>query len=723
MRFLVIFLKGTFENLKKYSSQYQMERKFLIFLVAGSIISVLATYVTLTHSPPFLKDKNLLILLLSLDFGLLLILAAVVAKNLIALWVERKTDQAGAKLHARIVAIFSLVTIIPTILVAGFSAIFFNIVVQSWFSQRVETAIGESIAVAGAYLGEHQKVITANAQAMAAELAHFLQNSPPSPEALNQKLTQETEMRSLDEAIIFNGNMDVLGRSRFSFSLDFEEIPAADLERANTSPVIHTNEANDRVRALVEINPLKQLYLLVGRQVSPTVLSRIEHAQKAAEEYKNLEAQGSNLALKFALIFVGIAILLLLAAVLGGFFFANKLARPMRRLIQASEEVSKGNLSVHIPEDEGNEEFSSLISSYNHMTTQLESQREQLDGRRRFTEAVLSGVSAGVIGLDAKQRIHLPNEAASKLLSVNLKDKIGEKLVMLIPEMAPLFDEIKENKEGFIERQVILNRKGHNYILLVRLSSDKQREYVLTFDDITQLQSAERQAAWSDVARRIAHEIKNPLTPIQLSAERLKRRFLKYIVQDSDIFQTCIDTIMRQVGHIDQLVSEFSSFARMPAPHLGEENLVQVCQEEMAIQQQIYPQIKIEFTTLLKRLPFTCDREQMGQVLTNLIQNAAQAIDIKDEQNGQIKIILKTEAKKTILTILDNGVGFPPSGRERLTDPYVTFREKGTGLGLAIVKKIVEDHGGTLNFEDNPEGGAMVQLVFVEKNMRHKNKI
>lgn len=706
-------LNHTFTLFKVLSSRYHLRRKLVVLLVSGSVLSVIATYITLTQAPPFLKDKNILIFLMSLDFVLLLILSAIIAKNVVALWVERKSDQAGAKLHGRIVAIFSLLAIAPTVLVATFSAIFFNIVVQSWFNQRVETAIGESIAVAAAYLGEHQKVITANAQAMAAELAPILQYSLPSLGGLGEKLTEQTGLRSLDEAIVFNNNMQILGRSRFSFSLDFEEIQGTDLEKAKASPVIRMNEVKDRVRALVAINPYT--YLLVGRHVSPTVLNRIKYAEKAAMEYQNLEKQGSNLALKFALIFVGMAILVLLAAILGGFLFANKLARPMRRLIQASEEVSKGNLSVYIPEEPGNEEFSSLISSYNRMTTQLESQREQLENRRRFTEAVLSGVSAGVVGLDKQRCIHLPNQSANALLGIDLDRQIGKQLQEVVPEFGPLFEELNQNQQTFIEKQVIFNRKGHSNIFLVRLSLDKNKEYVLTFDDITQLQSAQRNAAWSDVARRIAHEIKNPLTPIRLSAERLKRRYSQNIKQDKDIFQTCVDTIIRQVDHIGQLVSEFSAFARMPSPLLQKEDLVQICEEEVALQRHTDPHITIDFITSLKTLPFMCDRGQLGQVLTNLIQNAIHAIQGKGEEKGHIEVNLSSQAHAITLSILDNGIGFPSEGRERLTEPYITFREKGTGLGLAIVKKIVEDHGGTLSFHDNPKGGALVQLIFITK--------
>ncbi len=717
-----------FENLKEWGTRHHIARKLLILLVVGSILSVLATYVMLTKAPPFLKSRSFLVVLLSIDFVFLMTLTAVVAKYVAELWAERKSDQAGSKLHSRIVATFSLLAIVPTILIAGFSAIFFNIVIQSWFNQRVETAIGESIAVAGAYLGEHQKVISANAQAMAVELAPLMQYLSSEPDALDQKLTDQTQLRTLDEAIIFNNKMKVLGRSQFSFALDFEAIPGSDLEYAKTGPVIHTNEENDRVRALVALDPSTHTYLLVGRRVSPTVLSRIENASNAAREYQRLESEGSTIALKLAGIFVGIALLLLLAAVLGGLLFANKLARPIGRLIQASDEVCKGNLSVRIAEEDETVELSSLTSAFNRMTAQLESQRdellianEQLDERRRFTEAVLAGVSAGVIGLDAKGNIHLANQSASELLRIDLKQAIGKKFVKVIPEMAPLFQEIKEKKSDFVEKHVVLNRGGHGYTLLVRLSLNQMRKkltgYVVTFDDITQLEAAQRKAAWAEMARRIAHEIKNPLTPIQLSAERLKRRYSKQISQDPETFQNCVDTIIRQVGHIGQMVGEFSSFARMPTPNIKSEDLVQICKEEIFLQQHSHAELKIEFLSSLESLFFPCDRGQIGQVLTNLIQNASEAIRAKQTPHGHLEISLEALDQQVLLRVLDNGIGFPSEGRERLTEPYVTFREKGTGLGLAIVKKIIEDHGGNLSFQDYPGGGAIVQILFTRPNM------
>jgi two-component system nitrogen regulation sensor histidine kinase NtrY len=712
----------TYSMLRDWAIRHHLGRKLLFVCVLGSIVSVVITSIMLKNTPNLSMSRNLLIFLL-IDFVFLMIFIAVIAKSIASLWAERKSDQAGSMLHSRIVAIFSLLAIVPTILVAGCSVLFFNVGIQSWFNQRVETAINESKTVSEAYLEEHQKVVSANAQAMAAELMPLVRSYEHEPLVLNSKLTDQTEIRSLDEAIIFNDNMAVLGRSRFSYSLDFEKVPASDLNEASTSPVLHADKENARVRALVAIDPLTSTYLLVGRRVSPTVLSRVENSSKAAKEYKRLQKEGSTYAFKLAGIFVGIAILLLLAAVLGGLLFANKLAGPIRRLIQVSEEVRKGNLSVRIKADEETPELSSLTSAFNRMTSQLESQRdelmianEQIDERRQFTEAVLSGVSAGVIGLDAKGAIQLSNESASSLLGLDLRKSIGKRIQKIIPEMASLLQDIKAAATEFVEKHITINRGGHGYTFVVRLSANQMGKkltgYVITFDDITQLQIAQRKAAWAEMARRIAHEIKNPLTPIQLSAERLKRRYTTQITQDADTFNNCVDTIIRQVGHIGEMVGEFSSFARMPAPDIKPEDLVKICKEEIFLQQQAHGSIQMDFISPLKSTTFPCDRGQMGQVLTNLLQNAVQAIEAKPGIKGHIQVTLEKDGKKVTLTVSDNGVGLPPEGRERLTEPYITYREKGTGLGLAIVKKIVEDHGGSLNFKDSPEGGALVQVLF-----------
>jgi len=685
-------------------------------------LSVFMTYVILTDAPPLLKTPKNLNFFLNLDLVLLLLLAGVVIHKLLGLWQEHRRGQAGSRLHVRMVATFSLLTIVPTVFVAIFAALFFYMGVQGWFNARVETAINESTSVARAYLGEHQKVISSNAQAMALDLASHV-SLTHEPERLSTFLTESVGMRSLSEAIVFDKTMDIIARSRFAYSMDFEAIKADDLQKSQESVVIYTNDHSNRVRALVHVRD--GVYLLVGRYVSPEILARIEDVEKAAQEYKSISAHASRMAIKFALLFMGVGFMLLLMAIWGGVHFANKLAFPISQLMDASNQVRQGNLDVKIPQSQEGQELSSLVESFNRMTEQLNAQRKELtkansklDRRRRFTEAVLSGVSAGVIGLDKKGRINLPNHSASQLLEFDLTTCVGEDFDKVIPQMASLFHKVKGESGASSEGEVVMDAKSHGRTLFVRIAADQfeggVHGYVVTFDDITELQSAQRHAAWSDVARRIAHEIKNPLTPIQLSAERLRRRFLPQIDDGKEIFGTCIDTIIRQVGHIGAMVSEFASFARMPEASMEVTELVSVLKEAIFLEQEAFPQIRFEFVRDVETLYMHCDSNQMTQSLTNLLKNAAEAIVEKGDEalEGHIKVTLNEEPNRIILTIDDNGVGLPQTGRERLAEPYVTHRDKGTGLGLAIVRRIVEDHQGVMSFADGPLGGARIKLTF-----------
>lgn len=720
-------MKEKLRQLLAWSEKYKVSEKLAIALAVAAGISVVGTYIALTDAPPLIRGRKFLIFLLYLDLVLLLLLAGVVARKFVSLWAERKSGAAGAQLHSRMVGIFSFLAITPTVLMAAFSALFFYIGVQSWFNQRVETAIGESVAVAEGYLLEHEKVISANAQASASSLSKDLPVLIMSPKHMGERITDEVRNRSLDEGIIFDKEMNVLARSKFAYSLDFESIQAADLEQALKGHVVtYTSDSHNRVRALAPLDARRGLFLLVGRKVDPQILDRVENAAKAAQEYQRLEKDSTYLAIKFALIFVGIAVLLLLVAIWGGLVFANKLVKPIGRLIQAAEKVSDGDLSVRVPTGSHDDELGRLIGAFNHMTEELNNQRkelveahEQVDRRRRFTETVLAGVSAGVIGLDHQGHINLPNKSASQLLGKDLRRRVGQKLSDVIPDMAQLLEESVKRTDNFLEQELTLPREGEYRTFLFRVAVDKSGErirgYVITFDDITEIQAAQKNAAWSDVARRIAHEIKNPLLPIQLAAERLKRRYLKQIENDPETFLACTDTIVRQVGHIGHMVSEFSSFARMPAPQMKEMNLVDLIQQAVFLQRQANPRISYSFEEPDSPVMIRCDADQMGQVLTNLLQNAADAIGPKIETSpdfqGEIQLHLSVEPNRISLKINDNGVGLPKEGRDKLLEPYVTFREEGTGLGLAIVKKILEDHGGRIVLGDSKLGGAEITLT------------
>ncbi|CAK0772281.1 Nitrogen regulation protein NtrY homolog [Azospirillaceae bacterium] len=695
-----------------------------------------ATYLALTESSPLGTTKaSTITLLLTLDLILLLLLGALIARRIVRIWIGRRRGLAGSRFYVRLVAVFSLLAVAPAIIVATFSALFFNLGVQSWFNERVGTAINESLEVARAYLHEHQQNIRADALAMANDLNQEAPRLVGDSERFNQIVSTQAALRTLSEALVFNAATgEVLARTALSYALEFEPIPAEALTKAREGEVALLISGNDdRVRALARLDRLADTYLFVGRFVEARVLAHMSATQTAVQEYAELEGNRSSLQITVTLIFVVVALLLLMAAVWSGLNFASYLATPISALIAAAERIRAGDLSARVTEKTGPEdELETLSRAFNRMTSQLESQRRdlieanrQLDNRRRFTEAVLAGVSAGVLGLDQEGVITLPNLPAAHLLGMSLhQNLIGQPLETAAPEMAGLLDAIRRRPGRLVESQVQLKRPGHpTRTLLVRLSAEasesESRGFVITFDDITELLSAQRKAAWADVARRIAHEIKNPLTPIQLSAERLRRKYLKEITSDPETFQLCTDTIVRHVVDIGRMVDEFSAFARMPSPVMKPANINDIVRQSVFLQTTAHPTIKVSLNLPATPLTIPCDSRQISQALTNILKNAAEAIEGRARTPdgspltpGQIDVRIIIAEDQISIVADDNGKGLPTTEeRHRLTEPYVTTRAKGTGLGLAIVKKIMEDHGGDLTIDDRPEGGARVVLT------------
>ncbi|BBK37283.1 PAS domain-containing sensor histidine kinase [Allostella sp. ATCC 35155] len=715
-------------RLLRWLSRIGLARKLAVALAIAALISGITTYVVITSKPPFGPDPDTVLLLLNLDLVLLLLLGAVVARRLVALWVQRRRGMAGARLHVRFVALFSLLSVTPTIVIAVFSFLFFNFGIQNWFSETVRTAVVESRAVAYAYLEEHQNVIRADVSAMAADLTRDSSLFIGNPQRFNQIVATQARVRGLSEAMVFDRSGRVLARSSISFALEFDPIPEWAMAEARSGMIaVLTSESDDRVRALTRLDEDGNAFLYVGRFIDPRVIGHLERTEKAVAEYRDLEGRRSGIQITFGLLFLVVALLLLLAAVWAALMLANRLARPLGSLVEAAERVRAGDLGVRVTERENGDEIDTLSRAFNRMTRQLQSQRgelveanQQLEVRRRFTEMVLSGVSAGVIGLDRDGAINLPNRSASLLLGIDLDGWLGADLAQAVPEMAELLVQVREADGRSIEGQVELLRDGRKRTLIVRLAAEKAGEetlgYVVTFDDISELLSAQRKAAWADVARRIAHEIKNPLTPIQLSAERLKRRYAKEITSDPETFQLCTDTIIRQVGDIGRMVDEFSSFARMPAPVMRQEDLGDICRQAVFLQRSARPDIRFGLEMPdAGRQSVRCDRRQIAQALTNLLQNAVDSIDGRPDgtagEAGFVDVRLVWDESGVRIVVEDNGRGLPSEGRERLAEPYVTTRAKGTGLGLAIVKKIMEDHGGDLVLGDRQGGGACVELV------------
>lgn len=707
-------------------------RRLGFFLSLASIASGFATYLVLTGSDPFADKSSRVLPLIYLDLTLMMMLAVVVAKRIIELWVARRRGSAGSRLHVQISALFAFVAITPSIFVTLFAALFFNVGLQAWFGQPVRAALSEARVVAEAYLDEHKKTIYHDAVEIAGQLAPQIAGLIQMPDLLTEKLTVLTDQRGIDEAIIFDGNMHVVVRSYLTFAIEFEKVLNNAFDRARIGEVVVVpNEGGDRVRALMKLDDLTETYLYIGKFVDPAVLQHVVKTQGAISEYNRLDAQRSGLQITFVLFFSLVALLLLLAAAWAGLTVANLFVRPISRLITAAEEVSQGNLNVHVTaEGSMNNELGSLADAFNKMTRQLANQRQdllkaniQIDQRRQFMETMLARISAGVISIDKHYQIVLMNRRAHELLGVEeQKDLKNCKLGQVSPELTMLLQENSVENDTPLLKQISIRRGTTASILQVGIVVDqfrkKQRGFIITFDDVTPLVSAQRQAAWSDVARKIAHEIKNPLTPIQLAAERLKRRYLKEITSDPATFTACTDIIIRQVSQIGKLVNEFSSFARMPHPDIRAENIIDLSRQAIFLQRQAHPAINFIFTAADETIIIDCDAGQIGQVLTNVLQNAINAVSLDDIAGASIRgrptiqVTIEKSNLKCRVMIEDNGPGFPVQGRERLTEPYYTTHSKGTGLGLAIVAKIVEDHRGKLELTDSLLGGAKVIIEF-----------
>ncbi|MHA1537544.1 MAG: ATP-binding protein [Alphaproteobacteria bacterium] len=728
------------QALVAWAQRAGLARYAAIALIVAAIASGIATYITLTGSPPYGPDPDTVLVLLNLDLVLMLLLGALIARRVVRLWVARRQGLAGSRLHARLVLLFSLVAVTPAILVAVFSALFFNFGIQAWFSERVSTALKESLAVTDSYLREHQQAIRADTLSMASALNRDAPLMLRSSIVFKRLVARQAALRSLPEAIVFDGSGTVLATSGLSLALQLEPVPEWALRRAKKGEVAVMAKTGDkRVRALVRLDQFFDTYLYVSRFIDPTVLGHVARTREAVGIYKKLEGQQSILQISFFLLFALVSLLLLLAAVWVGLLFANQLMTPIGALIAAADRIRSGDLSTRVVESKQDVDIGGLGRAFNRMTARLERNRRelveanrQIDARRKFTETVLAGVSAGVIGLDAEGRINLPNRTASEFLSTNLDKRIGKPLGRIVPEMADLVAEARKSSDSRKQSELLIARSGITRTLLVRIASEyiegKLIGYVVTFDDITELQNAQRTAAWADVARRIAHEIKNPLTPIQLSAERLKRKYLKEIKSDPEIFEICTDTIVRQVSDIGRMVDEFSSFARMPAPVFLEADLSEVCRQAVFLQRSAHPSIKFSISAPKKAVVLRCDGQQLSQAVTNLLKNAADSVLDRWPDNGQksplgrISLKLSQSGEQTIIEIEDNGTGLPEGLQHRLTEPYVTTRKKGTGLGLAIVAKIMEDHKGRLEIEDRRRGGVRARLIFANIGEKTQDK-
>ncbi len=711
-------------RVRLWARKFELENKAAYILLLGLVACGSVAYVLFTNAEPLSPTPDNLYIFVTSITVLLLLLVTLVVRQVIQLWSKgRKGAAAATRLHKRIITLFSVIAIIPTIIMAVFSVLFFEFGLQSWFSEKVQTVLDSSESVARTYAEEHQRIIRADALGMANDLNRQAFLFSQQPELLDQALSIQARNLGLSEAIILNRDGVVTSRASATYSVFDDRLNKDIIDAAAEGGVkFFPARVNDgQIRVIIRLDAFLDQYLYISRLIDANALALVRRTLEAKDDFEKSQSELSEYRLLFNISFLFIALIMLFFSAWLGFGLANKLMKPINALVGATDRVGKGDFSARAPIREGYDDLGGLTKAFNTMTWQLQKQQKDilsanrmLDERRRFTETVLSGVSPGIMGLDPKGNITLANRSASIMLDKSEENLKGLNIVDVMPEVKTLFEKILKVKNQGVEAQIVINRNDVTLNLLVRITAElkgKRAEgFVISFDDITEQVAAERTAAWADVARRIAHEIKNPLTPIQLSAERLKRKYLKEVKSDPETFTQCTDTIVRQVGDLRQMVDEFSSFARMPSPVMQTVDLVEIAKQATFLMNAGARNLKISTDFPDKPVKVECDGGQIGQALTNIIKNAAEALE--ENGDGKIDVSISEDEKSVSIIVSDNGKGMPEGMIDRLTEPYVTTRSKGTGLGLAIVNKIMRDHGGDLILENNDDHGARATLRF-----------
>ncbi|WP_370454590.1 ATP-binding protein [Paracoccus sp. M683] len=708
----------------------QLEGMAMAMLLGLGVVLAVATLLVLGPFGPATPNWALRLVLL-LDVVCMIALTGLVVMRLARMVAARRASAAGSRLHMRLVGVFAVIALVPTVLVALFAGLLVNIGLEGWFSDRVQQVVTTSQAAAVAYQDEHRRDLTEDANALARVLTQAARNDPLIEDAMLRELLVQGQgliQRGLREAYVIDGAGAIRARGERSYLFWYEAPGAGQFDQASAEGVVLIEDwQNNEFRALVKLSPLADRYLYVTRDVDGSLLGLLDDTRQTVGDYQQLEQTRGRVLLEFSLVYLGFALLMVAGAIWLGLWFASRLSRPIGQLAQASEAVGRGDLDVQVPEPDTGDEIQTLGESFNRMTRQLKAQREELvesyrssDEQRRLFDNVLSSVTSGVIGLDPAGEIDFLNRSATRLLGLDAARDIDALLSEAVPEFAPLFDRLTGSVVEAVQDEVRLNREGRVESLLVRMAVRRATDgglegYVVAFDDVTELVSAQRMAAWGDVARRVAHEIKNPLTPIQLSAERLRRKFMP-LARDEDkaSLDQYVDVIIRQTGDLRRIVDEFSRFARMPEPDRAEVDLARLLRDAVLIQQDAVK------GALLADIPdqpviVDCDAGMLSQAFTNLLKNAGEAIDEKAENNPadwhpQVDVRMIAQPDAVEIRIIDNGTGLP-ADRTRLFEPYVTLKAHGTGLGLPIVKKIIEEHGGSLSLTDAPgHEGAMATI-------------
>jgi len=655
-------------------------------------------------------------LILLADFVYVLIVAALVLSQIGRLVAARRAKSAGSQLHLRLTGAFALLALIPTVTVAIFAGLTLNIGLEGWFSERVSSVVGSSLAAAEAYETEQRGDLATDGLALARYI-DTVRNAQPVGDREVLTDGQLQVQRGLREAYLVDGTGELRARGDRSYLFDFEQpLPKEILDAKAEGFLIIEDWANNEFRALVPLSSFVDRYLYISRDVDGEILSLLDETQETVRLYQQLESERGRVVFEFGLIYLGFALILILAAIWMGFWFAERLSGPIGRLTGAAQRVGTGDLDVQVLEEDGDDEIAMLGRYFNQMIKQLKRQRKslvdnnnQIERRRRLFDSVLGSVTSGVVGLDANGIITFVNRSGVRLLDWD-EGKDAVPMAVAVPEFEELFLMLKASRMEVVQDEVKVIRNGSLENLLVRMSTRRGEDetlegYVIAFDDVTDLVSAQRMAAWGDVARRIAHEIKNPLTPIQLSAERIKRKFGPRLGKNSESLEQMTDVIIRQTGDLRRIVDEFSKFARMPEPECKTHDLAALVRDSVLLQRLGQPTIKILDDLPVEPVLTEIDATMISQALTNLMKNAGEAVETLRNDNippnhvALITVKMQTSPVDIVITISDSGIGLPED-RTRLFEPYVTTRNEGTGLGLPIVKKIIEEHGGTLSLDD-----------------------
>jgi two-component system nitrogen regulation sensor histidine kinase NtrY len=713
-----------------------------LIAVGIALLSSAITFVVLAGLTPIAPTHPVVVTLLLANAATVLVLLTIIGRDVWTIVQARRRGRAGSRLHVQIVGLFSVIAAVPAILVAVVASITLDRGLDRFFTVRNRAIVETSLNVAQIYLREHAQTLGGDIMAIAFDLAWLKPTFDNDREQFRRELGARAMQRRLSAVELVNGNQEIIEKAEINSPPGSEPVqitlpPQVSLTQiSDAEPRFWLASDANYVAAAVKLRLYDDTYLLVSRNLDPMVVTHLKDAEITMREYANIEARRLGIQVAFALMYTVIALTVLLSAVWIGFNFANRLVAPIRRLIAAANIVSTGNLYVQVPAANSESDIAQLGQTFNKMTQELRTQRDDIvrardliDSRRLFTEAVLAGASAGVIGIDANGQISILNRSAEKLIGCSESDALGRSIVEVVPELAQLVASVRAGASRLLQGQVSITRSGRERTVSVRVTneqaSDPRHGYVITLDDITELVAAQRTSAWADVARRIAHEIKNPLTPIQLSAERLRRKYGNTITDDKGVFEQCTSTIVRQVDDIRRMVDEFSRFARMPKAVIAAEDVADTVRQVVFLQRVGNADIDIDAEISEDPMPAQFDRRLISQALTNIIKNATEAIAAvppAELGRGHIRVSAHRESGLIAIDIVDNGIGLPQENRSRLLEPYVTTREKGTGLGLAIVGKILEEHGGGIELRDASEitpgtRGTWVRMTFGGNSM------